>query len=178
VTPAFRELDAERDLPALRELVTSETWPHRIRPEMTEADLREEIAHGHYVAGRSLAFLIEVDGVVAGAVAAHELGAGHDDPQLDFRVRERLRGRGIGGAALAHITREVFTRFPDVLRIEAETRRDNHAMRRVLERGGYVREAVRRQAWPTPGGERFDSIGYAILRGDWDSGATTPVAWD
>jgi RimJ/RimL family protein N-acetyltransferase len=173
----FRELHPERDWDALVDLLTTETWPHRVKPVMTEEHVRKEMSHGHYVSGRSLAFLIERDGDVVGLVAAHEIDDEHSDPQLDFRVRERARGHGVGAAALAHITAEVFARLPKVNRIEGQTRRDNVAMRMVFTRGGYVQEAVYRRAWPGEGGP-YDGIGYAILRADWESGTTTPVDWD
>jgi RimJ/RimL family protein N-acetyltransferase len=178
VSVAFRELDPETDLAVLVDLLTTETWPHRVKPAMTEADVREELAHGHYVPGRSLAFLAELDGAVVGVVAAHEIDDEHSDPQLDFRVRERVRGQGIGLAALRHITAEVFARHPGALRIEGQTRQDNLAMRTVFVRGGYVKEAVYRRSWPDVDGTRYDGIGYAILRGDWETGTTTPVVWD
>lgn len=174
---AFRELDADRDFATLADLVTTETWSHRVKPRMTEEDLRDEIASGHYATGRSLAFLIEREGDVVGVVAAHEMADAHSDPQLDFRLRERARGQGLGLAALRHITAEVFARHPDKLRIEGQTRQDNVAMRKVFVRGGYVKEAVYRLAWPGDGGP-YDGIGYGMLRGDWESGTTTPVAWD
>ncbi len=50
-------------------------------------------------------------------------------------------------------------------------------MRRVLKRCGYVKEAHYRDAWPGVGGERYDSVGYAILRKDWAAGTTTSVRW-
>lgn len=174
---AFREIDPDRDWDTLVELLTGSTWPHRVKPTLTEADVREEMSHGHYVPGRSLAFFVERDGDVVGLVAAHELDVGHEDPQLDFRVCESARGQGAGRASIAHITAEVFRRFPKVERIEGQTRRDNVAMRRTFVGGGYVQEAVYRTAWPGEGGP-YDGIGYAILRSDWESGTTTPVDWD
>jgi RimJ/RimL family protein N-acetyltransferase len=73
---------------------------------------------------------------------------------------------------------EVFGRWPGVRRIEAQTRRDNLAMRAVLGRCGYVKEAVYRRAWPGQDGTLHDGIGYALLREDWERGTTTPVDWD
>jgi RimJ/RimL family protein N-acetyltransferase len=67
---------------------------------------------------------------------------------------------------------------PGTRRIEGQTRRDNVAMRKVFVRGGYVQEAVYRQAWPAADGTIFDGIGYAMLRGDWGTGTTTPLDWD
>jgi RimJ/RimL family protein N-acetyltransferase len=73
---------------------------------------------------------------------------------------------------------EVFGGWPGVRRIEAQTRRDNLAMRAVLGRCGYVQEAVYRRAWPDRDGMYHDGIGYALLREDWELGTTTPVDWD
>lgn len=56
------------------------------------------------------------------------------------------------------------------------TRADNHAMRRVFTKSGYVKECHYRDAWPA-GDRVYDSVGYAILRRDWETGTTTPVNW-
>jgi hypothetical protein len=50
-------------------------------------------------------------------------------------------------------------------------------MRRALLASGFVKEAHYRRAWPSDCG-RHDSIGYAILRTDWESGTTTSVKWE
>ena len=55
----------------------------------------------------------------------------------------------------------------DKHRLAGETRADNVAMRRVFERCGWVREAHYRQSWPMDDGGWADSVGYAILRDDW-----------
>ena len=64
-----------------------------------------------------------------------------------------------------------------VQRVEATTRADNAAMRRALRRAGYAKEAHYRRAWPD-GGRVHDAVGYAVLRGDWETGVLTPVDWD
>ena len=143
---------------------------------MTEADFQEELGLGVYTNPDVLTFLIEVGDELAGYIRTDDLGHPRSDPQLDFRLRERFRGRGIGAIALAFITREIFERYPQTLRIEGQTRRDNVAMRRVFERCGYVLEGVYRQAWPSSSGQH-DGLGYAILRRDWETGSTTPVDW-
>jgi RimJ/RimL family protein N-acetyltransferase len=174
VSPTFRRYDPARDESVLRDLLCSERWEYRVKVEMTEADVREELDRGVYTNDDVLTYLIEVDGEVAGYVRSDDLGHERTDPQLDFRLRERFRGRGIGQVALEFMTREIFERHPKTIRIEGQTRRDNIAMRKVFTRGGYVMEAVYRKAWPG-GGEQHDGIGYAILRGDWESGTTTPA---
>jgi RimJ/RimL family protein N-acetyltransferase len=176
--PTFREFDPERDRAALIDLVTGEEWTHRTRPLITEAEVAAELERGYYTGEDVITLLIELDGEVVGLARVDGLSSEHEDPQLDFRLRERVRGRGIGLAALRQITDLIFTRHPGRRRIEGQTREDNVGMRKVFVRGGYVQEAVYRRAWPAPDGEMLDGIGYAILRDDWESGATTPVRWD
>src|SRR3954471_3972544 len=120
--PSFRRFERRRDEPALFDLLCSETWPHRVKTTLTEADVRHEIGLGIYDNDDVLMFLIDVGDEVAGYVRADDLGDERSDPQLDFRLRERYRGQGIGPAALAFITREIFDRYPDTRRIEGQTR--------------------------------------------------------
>ena len=176
MTPTFRRYDPARDEAALFDLLCNEPWPHRVKVTMTEADVREEIERGVYTNDDVLTFMIEVDGEVAGYVRSDDLGAERTEPKLDFRLRERFRGQGIGPVALEFITREIFDRQPETTRIEGHTRRDNVAMRKVFERGGYVLEGIQRQAWPADDGHR-DGLVYAVLRGDWETGTVTPVDW-
>jgi RimJ/RimL family protein N-acetyltransferase len=173
--PTFRRYDPEADFPFLVDLLTTETWTYRVKPRLTEADIVE--ARGDYGGDGDITELIVVGGEVAGFVRAFELGDEKSDPQLDFRLRERFRGRGLGTAALRHITAVVFEAYPKTIRIEGQTREDNLAMRRAFLRGGYVKEAVYRRAWPDEHGNRLDGIGYAVLRTDWESGTVTPVDW-
>jgi len=63
-------------------------------------------------------------------------------------------------------------------RLYGQTRVDNHAMRTVFRRCGFVKEAHYRQDWPRPDGTLSDSVGYTLLRQDWEGGTTTPVVWD
>jgi RimJ/RimL family protein N-acetyltransferase len=176
--PTFRPLDLDRDREALIALLTGEEWIHRTRPVISRGEVEEEIERGDWSGEDSINLLIEVEGEVVGLVRADGLSDSGGDPQLDFRVRAVARGRGIGTAAICRITEEVFARHPARTRIEGQTRRDNVAMRRVFDRGGYVQEAVYRRGWPVAGDQPADGIGYAILRSDWESGETTPVDWD
>jgi RimJ/RimL family protein N-acetyltransferase len=100
------------------------------------------------------------------------------DPSWDLRIAEAHRGAGIGTGAVRWLSGQIFGNWPGVRRIEAQTRRDNRAMRTVLRRCGYVKEAHYRQGWPAQDGVIRDGIGYALLRQDWEQGTTTPVDWD
>ncbi len=107
-----------------------------------------------------------------------ELVSGTAPPCSICALRAAARNRGIGGDAVRLVTRALFDEDPDLTRIEGTSRQDNEAMRRVLRRCGYVKEAHQRQDWPGPDGTLHDTVGYAILRRDWISGSTTPVARD
>ncbi len=98
-------------------------------------------------------------------------------PMLDLRIGETYRGKGLGAAALNEITRWVFETLPASDRFEGQTRADNTAMRRTFLRCGFAKEAHYRPGWPMAGGPAVDSVGYAILRQNWDNGRVTPVNW-
>lgn len=51
-------------------------------------------------------------------------------------------------------------------------------MRKVLEKCGFVKEAHYRQSWPDKNGNKIDTVGYGILRKDWESGEKTTVYWE
>jgi RimJ/RimL family protein N-acetyltransferase len=172
----FRPYDPDRDLDGLVVLLSTEEWNFRVVPRFT-ADEAHVALRGFGEAG-DLVLVIEAGGEVIGFVRAEKVDNNAEDPQLDFRLRERFRGRGIGTEAARRITAAVFEHSPSIIRIEAQTRRDNIAMRKALLKAGYVLEAVYRQAWPDAAGAMLDGMGYAILRTDWESGGTTPVVWE
>lgn len=65
----------------------------------------------------------------------------------------------------------------DVDRFEGHTRDDNIAMRSTFIRAGWSKEAHYRRAWPVSGQRPRDSIAYAILREEWNSGTSVDVRW-
>jgi RimJ/RimL family protein N-acetyltransferase len=173
--PTFREYKPGRDEEALIALLTSESWPQRVKTTFTRDDVLASISSGDYGKGNDLTFFVEVDGRDVGLVRLEDVADDKVDPALDLRIREKSRGRGLGVAALRFITGEFFRRNPQRWRIEGQTRRDNLAMRHTFVRAGWAKEAVYRQAWPpNADGLRLDGLGYAVLRGDWKESTTTP----
>ena len=162
----FREFDAG-EAEALADFLAGEPWPFHANATVDRAAVLDRVRDGHY----DDTYWIEVGGVRAGIVRLFDLR--DDTPMFDLRISERHRGRGLGRAAVRWLTDKVFTELAHVERIEATTRQDNVAMRRVLRQCGYVKEAHYRRAWPDAEGNRHDSVGYAVLRGDWQSGETT-----
>ncbi len=51
-------------------------------------------------------------------------------------------------------------------------------MRKTFLRCGWLKEAHYREAWPVAGGAPVASIGYSIIRRDWQTGHTTTFVWD
>jgi RimJ/RimL family protein N-acetyltransferase len=155
------------EVESLVAFLTGDEWPFHTDVVVAEEVVRRRAADGGYAD----TFWIAERGVRVGLVRLMDLGNG--TPLFDLRVAAAHRGRGIGTAAVAWLTRYVFTHYATD-RIEGTTRQDNLAMRRTFEKAGYVKEAHYREAWPSPEGPR-DSVGYAILRRDWENGTVTAV---
>ncbi len=164
------------DTEALVGFLTRQDWPFHVKASPTAADVEARITGGDFHGATTRTFwALDGDERVA-LVRLEDVGDG--DPLFDLRVDEDHRGRGVGTAVVRWLTGYLFDELPDAGRTEAQTRRDNSAMRAVLQRCGYVKEAHYRRAWPGAAGEVHDGIGYAILREDWTEGTTTPVDWD
>lgn len=151
----------------LADFLAGEAWPFHAGATVERQDVLDRVATGYY----DELYWIEADGERAGFVRLFDLE--DETPMFDLRISARHRGKGLGRAAVRWLTDRLFGEFPHVERIEATTRQDNAAMRRVLRRCGYVKEAHYRRAWPDGQGHRHDSVGYAILRRDWQTGDTT-----
>ncbi len=164
------------DRQALVEFLTDHEWPFHVGSHPTRAEVERLIDAGAFGSEETETWWIDTaDEIRVGLVRFEDLP---DAPMLDLRLGERARGRGLDLLALRAATHHVFTSLPGVHRFEGTTRADNIAMRRTFERGGWVKECHYRQAWPTADGRLLDSVGYAILRPDWESGTTTPVPQD
>jgi RimJ/RimL family protein N-acetyltransferase len=174
--PTYRPLTgADRD--ELARFLGEHRWPFHVRERVGPAEAAEMVVAWDLDGGDSRAWWLELDGQVVGLLRVEDLDT-WGDPSWDLRIAEGHRGAGIGTAAVRWLAGEVFGGWPGVGRIEAQTRRDNLAMRAVLRRCGYVKEAHYRRAWPDQHGAVHDGIGYALLRQDWERGTTTPVDWN
>jgi RimJ/RimL family protein N-acetyltransferase len=162
----FRKVDAGEG-EALAEFLAGERWPFHAAEAVDRAEVLERFAAGYY----DETYWIETDGERAGIVRLFDVEDA--TPMFDLRISSKHRGKGLGQAAVRWLTDRLFGEFAHVERIEGTTRQDNVAMRRVFRRCGYVKEAHYRRAWPDVSGHRYDSVGYAILRHDWQTGETT-----
>ncbi|MFS8099589.1 GNAT family N-acetyltransferase [Lentzea alba] len=162
----FRRFDAGEG-EALADFLAGEPWPFHTGSQVDRADVLERAAQGFY----DETYWILADGERAGIVRLFDLEDA--TPMFDLRISESHRGKGLGQAAVRWLTDRLFGEFAHVERIEGTTRQDNAAMRQVFRRCGYVKEAHYRKAWPDAAGHRHDSVGYAIIRHDWQTGDTT-----
>jgi len=164
------------DVQTLAGWLTSDTFPFHSGPNLTREIVVERVENGAYSNERTRTFWIMLDdGTRAGLVQLRDLG--DSTPMFDLRLRTEMRGRGIGTLALQWLTEFLFTTYPAVERIEATTRQDNYAMRGVFRRCGYVKEAHYRLAWHGID-HRYDAMGYAILREDWEHKTVTLPEWN
>lgn len=159
----------------LVKFMTSSEWPYHAGGQRTHDEYRSVVDGWLQSSGTELWWL-HVDDATCGLLRIFDIDDG--TPLFDLRIQGSHRGRGIGTAAVHWVTHHVFDEHQTVARFEATTRVDNEAMRRALHRNRWVKESHWRSAWPTSTGEMVDGVGYGILRSDWSSGTTTPVAWD
>lgn len=159
----------------LADLLAEEHWPYHSGPAPDRATVLARVRDNGYDGDTVITFWVVSEGVREGFVRIFDLN--DETAMFDLRLRQRARQRGIGTLTVKWLVDHVFQTRPSVTRIEATTRDDNRAMRRALVASGFVKEAHYRRAWPSEHG-RHDSVGYAILRTDLESGTTTPVNWD
>lgn len=109
------------------------------------------------------ALAIEVDGAAIGGIG---LIFGQDidrrSAEIGYWLGAEYWGRGIVTEAVQALTQYAFANF-DLARIWACVFAWNPASMRVLEKAGFTREGVLRQA-ATKDGETIDVVMYAIVR--------------
>ena len=112
-------------------------------------------------------FWISDQGETVGLLRVMDLGdIGEGAPLFDLRIAGRHRGRGLGTRATKWTVDHLFSTYPELHRIEANTRHDNDAMQRVLANSGFALEGRLRNAWRGDG-QWFDTMIFGMLRADW-----------
>ena len=114
--------------------------------------------------GGFLSLVVEVDGEPAGDIQARAPQNGFPPGvcEIGISLASGLRGKGYGLEAVELFTTHLLEGgWP---RVQASTALDNAAMRRVLERAGYVYEGILHAFAPGDGGTREDYALYARFR--------------
>jgi RimJ/RimL family protein N-acetyltransferase len=152
-------------------------WDARVRSDEPWADssegarrkLRDRIANSGRVAHGELLLGIVCDGALAGEIQGRqpEMGLPPGVFEIGIEVYEpEMRGKGIGRRALAQFLTHLFEE-EHAHRVQLTTDLDNHAMRGVAERLGFVNEGTLRAFMPSAGGPR-DYLMYGMTRGDFE----------
>ena len=114
-----------------------------------------------------LLIVIQNDTVI-GNISYHQTRYGPNEDSIAYNIGLSIavehRGKGYGVEAQKLLARYLFSTYP-VKRVEATTDIENRAEQRALEKAGFTREGVMRQAqWRA--GDWHDMVVYSKLRGE------------
>ena len=113
--------------------------------------------------GPRLFLAIEVDGEAQGGIGIHPYDDVHRrSAEIGYWLSESCWGRGITTDAVRAIVPIAFIAF-DIIRLQAGIFSSNRASMRVLEKCGFVQEAVHTNAI-TKNGVTMDEIVYVCLK--------------
>ncbi|MBN1165595.1 MAG: GNAT family N-acetyltransferase [Methanospirillaceae archaeon] len=105
---------------------------------------------------------IEVGGEAAGGIGIHlQDDVKYRSAMIGYWLSESLWGKGIMTDAVRSLLPTAFTRY-DIVRLEAGIFSNNPASMRVLEKCGFIREAVHRHAI-TKNGTLLDEVVYVYF---------------
>ncbi|NLX49846.1 MAG: GNAT family N-acetyltransferase [Methanospirillum sp.] len=109
--------------------------------------------------GGHLYLAIELDGEAVGGIGVRPLGDVYcRTAEIGYWLSASCRGRGIATDAVRALVPVAFRRF-EILRLQAGVFSNNPASMRVLEKAGFVREAVHERAiWKN--GQVLDEVLY------------------
>jgi GNAT superfamily N-acetyltransferase len=133
-----------------------------------EEKLAAELDEGVWASDEQVGWAVMVNGDPAGVAFARTLASG--DGVLDIRLREDVRGRGVGREVLRQLADHHFADNPSLRRLEGRTHEDNVPMQRAFNAAGFRMEARYRDALELADGTYASEWGYALTRGDWEEG--------
>lgn len=165
------------DVNTLVEFLTSDSWDFLGEPNPSPEKIRENYKNQVYTGINNKTFWIISDQKVkVGMIRVFDLQ--DSTPLFDIRILSKYKGMGVGTITVKWLVDYIFNNFSDKERIEANTRQDNYAMRCVMHKCGFVKEAHYRKAWKDINGNLFDAVGYGIIKDDWKNKKATPVDWN
>lgn len=160
----FDPVQLPADQQRIVEFLCNDEWPFHGRRQLTASDVRAMCHASDAVASF---WVLDQERNTVGLIQLLDLNdIGHGAPVFDLRIASRYRSQGFGTQAAAWLVGYLFDKYPDLHRIEAYTRSDNDAMRRVLSKAGFQLEGTLRDAWSTETEGWFDSLVFGILRRD------------
>jgi len=108
------------------------------------------------------------NGTVVGSISYHQTRYGPNEGSIAYNIGLSIaveyRGKGYGAEAQKLLASYLFSTYP-IMRVEATTDRENIAEQKALEKAGFTRDGVMRQAqWRN--GSWHDMVVYSKLRGE------------
>lgn len=166
----FERVEMPGDRRRVIEFLRHDEWPFHGPSELASGDAIEK----RFSSDAIESFWITDDSETAGLIQLLDLDdIGEGAPLFDLRIVEVRRGQGLGKRATRWLTDYLVATYPELHRIEANTRADNFAMQRVLFCSGFLHEGTLRQAWRGGDGSWFDTMVYGCLRQDWHESRNT-----
>ena len=133
------------------------------------ASIEKNFAENGLLSVQSGEFLIVIPpDTIVGSVSYHRTRYGPNEGSnvynIGISIAVEHRGKGYGVEAQKLLASYLFSTYP-IMRVEATTDRENIAEQRALEKAGFTREGVLRQAqWRS--GSWHDMVVYSKLRGE------------
>ncbi|MDQ3660200.1 MAG: GNAT family N-acetyltransferase [Actinomycetota bacterium] len=141
--------------------------PGMVGPEPERDGLLDRIVRSGQWNENRLDLAIEASGELVGEMDARRGRGTYPPGVVEIGIglyHASMRGRGLGTEAVALLTRHLVEQ-EGAARVQASTADSNHAMRRCLEKAGFVYEGTMRDFMPGDGG-RDDYWLYAVTRAD------------
>ena len=166
-----RESDLEWivNMQADRHQVGEHNWSGEIDVEARLADYRARLEVDGFIDRAKGTLVVEVDGDPAGDVTWRTEKWGPSEgsacPSMGIALLPEHRGFGHGTVAQRLIVEYLF-RVHDAHRVQSDTAADNPAEQRSLEKAGFQREGVVRDAEERDG-RHHDHILYSVIRSEW-----------
>jgi [ribosomal protein S5]-alanine N-acetyltransferase len=170
----FNKLNNE--LSDLVNLYTNNSWHFHADPAPSEDEIIKRFKSGWYEDDKET-FWIEKNKKKAGLIILSDMS--DTMPLLyDVRLANEVRGKGYGEQAVKWAADYIFSGSTEKIRVEAYTRHDNYAMRKVFYKCHFQKEGYLRESWENDDGSVEDALVYAIIRKDWEQGKKTPIKLD
>jgi RimJ/RimL family protein N-acetyltransferase len=134
--------------------------PYPYERSMAEEFVREsDTAYRNH---HSISFAIEVEGKFVGTIGLHSLSIGDHTSEVGYWMDPDFRAKGICTQALKALS-DFAIQVMGFRRLEAYANFDNVASQRVMERAGYQRDALLKNAATNRLGEQFDMALYSMI---------------
>ena len=150
-------------------LLTNNNWLYHSDSTVKESNIRYAVVNGYYSDERETFWIIDGNEKV-GIIIINDIN--DTIPLFDIRLDAAYRGKGYGVKSLKWLKNYLFGE-KEKIRIEGYTRADNVAMRKCFISAGFVKEGYLRNAWENSNGTIYDTVLYAAILDDWQTGNIT-----